>query len=379
MAKLSMKKICIVVTAEFAVKAFLLGHIRKLSEIYDVTVIINTSNVHFLKELGINAKTIPLAIERDVNLISDFICLIGLIRIFYHQRFSAVQSITPKAGLLAMLAAWLMRVPLRVHTFTGQVWVTQKGFKRYLLKYVDWLIASLATHNIVDSASQRQFLLFEKVIKSEKSFVFANGSISGVDIIRFKPNLAARLNIRKQLKISNSAVVFLFLGRLTTDKGVLDLAEAFNNVSAGDIHLVFAGPDEQELQHKILRLTENCIDYVHLIGHTDVPEHYMAAADILCLPSYREGFGSVLIEAAAIGLPAIASNIYGISDAVVDGETGVLHPPGDIDSIKAAIELLANNKALRLKLGEQAHTRVLRDFDCHLLTQAWLDFYHKNQ
>lgn len=373
-----MKKICFVVTAEFAVKVFLLNHIRGLSEFYDITVIVNTNNPNFLAELDINAKVIPLAIDRDINLISDFVSLIKLIRIFHQQRFSAIQSITPKAGLLAMLAASLLGVPLRVHAFTGQVWATKKGLKRFFLKQLDCLIASLTTYNIVDSPSQRQFLIDEKVVSCSKSIVFAKGSVSGVDAARFKPNSEAKIAIKRQLNIPTDAIIFLFLGRLTRDKGVLDLANGFNSINTDGAHLLFVGPDEQNMQVEIEHITESCSGYVHFIGHTDVPESYMAATDVLCLPSYREGFGTVVIEAAAAGIPAIASRIYGLTDAVVEGKTGLLHEPHNVNAIKNCMEQMMSNKVMRLKFGEQARVRAVKEFDSKVITQEWLNFYHKN-
>jgi glycosyltransferase involved in cell wall biosynthesis len=373
-----MKKICFVLTAEFAVTAFLLNHLRALSSRYDITVIVNTKNCDFLVEQGVEAKVISLAIARKVNLFSDFSCLIKLVKIFNQHKFSAVHSVTPKAGLLAMLAAWISRVPLRVHTFTGQVWASKAGYKRFLLKQFDGLIAFLTTHNIVDSPSQRQFLVDEKVMTFAKSLVFAKGSISGVDTERFKPNSQARASIRQQLKVKPDAVLFLFLGRLTRDKGVLDLAQAFISLQKGCAHLLFVGPDEQDMQAEIVRISGNDNPNVHFIGHTDAPESYMPAADVLCLPSYREGFGSVVIEAAAVGIPAIASRIYGISDAVVEGETGLLHKPHDVSAIKVCMEIVINNQTLRLKLGEQARVRAITDFDSNLITQEWVNFYHEN-
>jgi Glycosyl transferase 4-like len=128
-----MKKICFVLTAEFAVKAFLLKHLRTLSSFCDITVIVNTNNPDFIIEQGIEAKVIKLPIARDVSLASDFTCLIQYIKIFHQQGFSAVHSVSPKAGLLAVLVAWMVRVPLRTHTFTGQVWATKVGLKRLIL------------------------------------------------------------------------------------------------------------------------------------------------------------------------------------------------------------------------------------------------------
>lgn len=372
------KNICFVLTAEFSVRAFLLNHLRALAETYDVTVIVSTNNPNFLSDLGIKASVIPLKIARDINIYADLTALVKLIHIFHQKKFDSVHSVTPKAGLLAMLAAWVVRTRIRVHTFTGQVWATSNGIKRVLLKCVDCLIAFLTTHNLIDSPSQRQFLLGQKVMSANKAIVFAKGSIAGVDIARFKPNQQTRINIRQQLKIPNNVIIFLFIGRLTFDKGVLDLAQAFDNLNATGTVLLYVGPDEQNMQTEIRRITKNCSANIHFIGHTESPESYMAAADIICLPSYREGFGSVVIEAAAIGLPAIASNIYGISDAVVDNETGLLHEPHDPDAIKHCLEIMLNNSALRLKLGRQAQARAIKDFDSHLITQAWVDFYKQN-
>ncbi len=365
-------------TAEFVVTAFLLNHLRALAGLYDITVIVNTRNPNFLAEQGIKATVIPIAIPRDIDLFHDFGALFKLIKIFNQQDFAAVHSVTPKAGLLAMLAAYIVRIPLRVHTFTGQVWATKYGFKRSLLKRFDCLIAFLTTHNIVDSPSQRQFLINEKVMTSAKSIVFAKGSISGVDVTRFKPNVLARENIRKQLNIAGDAIIFLFLGRLTRDKGVLDLALAFSYLQNGGAHLLFVGPDEQNMRTEIMQITRLYGDSVHFVEHTNVPESYMAAADVLCLPSYREGFGSVVIEAAAVGVPAISSRIYGINDAVVEGETGLMHAPHDVHAIKICMENIMNNPTLGLKLGEQARMRAIRDFDSNLITQEWLNFYREN-
>lgn len=363
-------------TAEFAVKAFLLNHLRALSEIYDVTVIVNTNNPNFLTENNVNVKVIPLSIARNISLFSDFSSLVKLIKIFSQERFSSVHSVTPKAGLLAMLAAWIVRVPLRIHTFTGQVWVNKGGFKRFLFKQLDCLVATLTTHNIVDSPSQRQFLLQEKVVSSNKSVVFASGSISGVDIARFRPNQPARVSVRQKLNIPNEATVFLFIGRLTRDKGVIDLARAFSGL--GGAYLLFVGPDEQNMQAEIIRIAGESSLNMHFVGHTDEPEFYMAAADVLCLPSYREGFGSVVIEAAAVGIPAIASRIYGISDAVVDGVTGLLHEPRDINGIKNCMEQMRSNAVLRLNFGESAKKRAIKEFDSKLITQEWINFYREN-
>ena len=367
-----MKKICFVITAEFVVRAFLINHLKALSVHYEITVLVNTNNPNFLSELGVDVELIPLKISRDIQPISDLSVLLKLIVLFMKKDFDAVHSVTPKAGLLAMLAAWVVRIPFRTHIFTGQVWANKIGLKRYSLKRFDWIIATLATHNIIDSPSQRNFLIQENVMVAEKSIVFGKGSISGVDTTKFKPNLLIRKKIRHQMNIKSNDILFLFLGRLTQDKGVLDLASAFNDIVG--LHLLFVGPDEQNLQQKIRNLKVNSRQYLHFVGYTSEPEDYISAADVLCLPSYREGFGSVIIEAAAMGVPAIASRIYGVTDAVVENQTGLLHNPHDILELKNCITMMRDN-AFRIKLGKQAKRRAISYFDSKLLTQCWVAFY----
>ena len=142
--------------------------------------------------------------------------------------------------------------------------------------------------------------------------------------------------------------------------------------------LIFAGPDEKNMQAKIGAANTQSNSRMYFVGYTDAPQAYMAAADVLCLPSYREGFNNVTIEASAVGIPAIASRIYGITDAVIDGETGLLHEPRDIEGIKYCMQQLIDNEPLRLKLGEQARSRAIKDFDSNVITQAWVNFYREN-
>ena len=157
-------QIYFVATIEYAVNSFLLSHLQSLSEYYDVSVLVNCDDLLFLKKRGVNAKVIPIRFKRKISLISDFFCLLYMILIFLKHRPAAVHSITPKAGILAMLAAFFVLIPFRVHTFTGQVWANKIGFKRIFLKFFDRLVANLATFNFVDSHSQRDYLIQEKVI-----------------------------------------------------------------------------------------------------------------------------------------------------------------------------------------------------------------------
>lgn len=371
------QKVFFVSTVDVSISTFLLNHFKALSKDFDITLVVNTNDALFLNKKSLDVRVIPLSFSRKIEVFSDLFCLISLIFIFIKHKPAAVHSITPKAGLLAMLAAFIARVPFRVHTFTGQVWATKLGLKRLMLKSFDRLIARLATFNIVDSPSQQQFLIDEKVLCKKNSVVFGLGSVSGVDLKRFKASNAAFNELRHALGISESAFVFTYLGRLNKDKGVLDLAQAFSKIKDSNAYLLIVGPDEGGFVDEIKKINAHKLEQIRFVGFTKIPEQYLAASNALCLPSYREGFGSVIIEAAAMGVPAIASNIYGISDAVVNNETGLLHIPADVNSILDCLNTFLNNPKLVKKYGDAAKLRVVKDFDANLITAHWVDFYKR--
>jgi glycosyltransferase involved in cell wall biosynthesis len=203
------------------------------------------------------------------------------------------------------------------------------------------------------------------------------GSISGVDISRFHPEPLARLRVRASLGIPSEATVFGYIGRLRKQKGVLDLAAAFARLcrTSGDAYLIVVGPDEENLRPKVRSLCMSCCDKLRFVDYTPAPEEYMVSADVLCLPSYREGFGSVIIEAAACGVPSLASRIYGVTDAVVERLTGVLHEPGNVDDLADGMRRLIDNPAWRSALGSGAHARAEAYFTAEKVTAAVLEYY----
>jgi len=370
------EKICLVVTSEMTVTAFLKQHIMALSKIYHVTLVMNTDIADFAAQHELPINVLPLVITRNIQPIADLKALYALCVLFRSHRFDLVHSVTPKAGLLAMLAGKVTGVRFRLHTFTGQVWATRKGFSRLLLKTMDRLLALAATNLLADSVSQRQFLIDQGIAKAEKLTVLGDGSISGVDVDRFQPDFSVRVAVREQLGIDEQDMLLLFLGRLKKDKGVLDLAVAFAQVAVSfpNLHLVLVGPDEDGLKTKIEQMIASH-QQLHFVDYTDKPERYFAAADIFCLPSYREGFGSVVIEAAACAVPTIGSRIYGVSDAVNDGETGLLFEHGNVDDLTKTIRQLLSQPELRREMGEQAMLRARKVFPVSRLVQAWLAYY----
>ena len=374
---MSKKSICLIATAHYTVEVFLLDQIKKLSEIYNVTVVLKVTDPDFLSRRGIQAEVVSAPIERKISIIKDLRALYFLIKFFRDNSFDLVHSVTPKAGLLAMLAALCANVDVRIHMFTGQVWGSQRGLMRWILKSMDRITALAATHVLTDSFTQRTFLINERVISEEKSRVLANGSISGVDLERFKPDFSLRKEVREQFGIAINELVFLFMARLTRDKGALVMAEAFSRFvdQGGEGHLIIVGPDEGKVIQMMQELLGDSLSRVHFEDYTKYPEKFMAAADVFCLPSFREGFGTVLINAAAVGIPAIASRIYGSEEAIQENVTGLLIEAGNVEELTGKMQILSNDSELRERLGRNAMERARDAFSESKVTNAVLEFY----
>ena len=373
-----MKSICFVVTTPFTVNAFLIGHLTELKKHYQVTLCINLDQYELSPKLDIsNIRIIHVPLERKISPLKDFKAWTILFGIFCKTQFMSVHSITPKAGLLGMSAAFFARIPNRFHTFTGQIWVTRAGLSRTIFKRVDWLIAKFATFVFADSASQIEFLLKEGVCNSSHIALLGSGSISGVDLDRFHPNQSAREGMRLELLVGKEDCVFLFVGRLCRDKGLFDLLNAFSSLIAKHQNAILwiVGPDEEGVAHQVKERSPELYNLVKWIGPTFAPEIYMVAADVLLLPSYREGFGSVIIEAAACSLPTIAYRIDGVIDAIADGKTGVLVDVGDVQGLHDQMKYFLNDHNLRSNMGNQAKERACSHFSSVLVIRAWLDFY----
>jgi glycosyltransferase involved in cell wall biosynthesis len=269
-----------------------------------------------------------------------------------------------------------------MHTFTGQPWVNMRGVKRWLARSSDVLVGRLNTCCYADSSTQRQFLIDHQILGGERLFVIGAGSLAGVDIQRFNASRftpADRVSMRNSLGIPGAAPVLLFVGRITAEKGVRELLRAFGALKLvfSDAHLILVGPSDAEsgVTDVIEEVDIAQIKDVHSIGFCVAPEAFMSIADVLCLPSYREGFGTVVIEAAAMGLPTVGSDIYGLADAVVNEETGLLVPPRDVKALEVAISRLLGNKPLRIRMGEAARLRAHTLFDSNNINLQVAEVY----
>ncbi|UWR20817.1 glycosyltransferase family 4 protein [Sulfitobacter pontiacus] len=367
------KKLAYVVSTPSTYSAFLEGHAKSLACEYDITLIANFEGWDSSTVSG-SVKPVHIPIYRKVSLWKDCIALVILFRHFRSVKYDIVHSFTPKAGLLGGIAAWAARVSIRIHSFTGQVWVTRRGASRFFLKMLDKLTFSLATDALADSPSQVKFLLVQGF--GGPFTVLGDGAVCGIDQERFSPDHLKRAAIRLKYDIDTEDVVFIFLGRLNHDKGIVDLIHAFERAQLGpNCKLMVVGPDEENIVKAFRRHPLTIAKRIVFTGATSDPGAMMAAGDVICLPSYREGFGTSVLEGAATGLPSIVSRIYGLTDAVVEGETGLMHEVGNVEEIAHCLQLLSNNDDLRIRMGRFAYDRALAKFSSKRLTAELRKFY----
>lgn len=321
----------------------------------------------FGRQEGIPVHGIPM--RRAISPCADLTALCRLIRFFHRIRPTIVHAHTPKAGLLAMMAAWISWVPIRIYHVHGLPCLTARGWKRHLIQWGERLTCRLAHRVCCVSHSLRQVVIGLRICPARKSLVFHHGSINGVDAertyhpLQFGPEL--REQVRTQCHVPGNALVLGFVGRLVVDKGVAELAEAWGELRDRfpNLHWIVVGATEE---HDRLPAKLNTIltsdPRIHLVGFQWDPSPYYAIMDVLALPTYREGFGLVAIEAAAMGIPVVASRVEGCLDSVQDDTTGTLVPVQDVPALTQAVSRYLSDTHLRKQHGDAGRKRVRRRF-----------------
>ena len=353
---------------------FMLNHIKQLSKKYDLFICCNDAD-RLKKKIPSNVSLININFKRSISLFHDIAAFFITLFFFLKKRPNLSISFTPKIGFMVAIASFIARTPNRIHWFTGQIWAKKKGFVRMFYKLIDRLIFSLSHNVLIDSFSQRNFLIVEKIVLSNKSHVLHKGSVGGVDVIKFRFNKQKRIRLRKQYSISKNTFVFLYLGRINKDKGIAELIEAFQKIKKNlDVLLIFVGTIEDAKLKHLLKNKKKILYF----NYTNRPEDWFSTTDILCLPSHREGFGTVVIEAASCTVPTLCSNIYGLRDAVIDNKTGFFHEVDSIDDIKKKMLYIIKNKKLVKNYGISARKKILTDFEQSVVTKKLLSFIDSN-
>jgi len=377
-----MKKanICIIAASPLGVHWFIRDHIKALSEFSDVTLLTNPENDTFTPSLeDLKVRLVPIGIKRKFSPWADLVVLIKLILYLRGEKFDLVWAVAPKAGLLGMLAARIANIKARLFLFQGEYWASRTGLWRVFLKLMDKVTAIAASHLLAVSESERSFLESNKIVRKGDIKVLGSGSICGVNLERFNFSQDRRDQVRTSLSIPDDSQVLLFAGRLTEDKGLFDLTEAFISTAKTRPNLFWlvVGPDEEKIWSDIVNKLGSLAERCKYVGFTVNMEKYMAASDFICLPSRREGFGMVIVEAAATGIPAIAYDIYGVSNAIDNGVSGLLVEKNNIKKLTETISLLADSSDERKKLGNAALARVREKFDQKIVVQGYIDFIKK--
>lgn len=359
-------------TIGLSLDTFCREQLQELSADYDVVALSSPDEhlEHLEAQSGI--RTVGVKMHRDIAPLADLRALVSLIRIFRRERPRMVHSMTPKAGLLGMIAARIAGVPLRVHTFTGLLFPTATGIKRKILRLTDRLTCLCATHIIPEGEGVKADLL-SGGITGKTLEVLGHGNIRGVDLDHFKRSdeldLAGQ-ELRRHFGISPDEKVLLYAGRAHRDKGIAELLEAFRSLGRKDLHLLLAG----DFKNSPL-LPENPGNIHISDGWIADIRTWISAADIFILPSYREGFPNTVLEAGAMELPSIVTDINGSREIISDGVNGLVVAPRNVPQLREAISRLTADSGLCHKMGLAARANVEAKFDKNYVTACLKDFY----
>lgn len=322
---------------------------------------------------GFHSVAVPM--KRHISPVSDIISLVRMIIVLIKEKPQVVHSMTPKAGLICMMAAWLTRVPVRIHTFTGLVWPTSTGIKRRLLMLTDWLTCACATHVIPEGQGVLHDLKSGGITRKPMR-VLGYGNVMGVDMEHFSPS---RIKAEKD----TSVFTFLFVGRIVGDKGINELVEAFVKLhhEHKGTRLLLIGNYEQNLD-PVSEATRQLIDTTDAIcapgpKRADQLVEAYASADCFVMPSYREGFPNTVLEAGAMGLPSIVTDINGSREIIEHGRNGIVVPPKDAPALLQAMERMLTDAAMRSRMEQEARPMIASRFERGFVQQCQINFYQE--
>lgn len=375
-----MKKIIRTSTIGLSLNVFCRGTLKELGQRYDV-VAVSTPDAD-LDEVASRegVRVVPVNMERKISPLKDLMSLVRLYRVFKREKPAMVHSMTPKAGLLSMMAARLAGVPARVHSFTGLIFPTATGIKRRILMLTDKLTCLCASHVLAEGQGVKDDLTSAGITRKEIR-ILGYGNVRGIDLDYYnRENVVAEASqIRESLHLTSRSHVFIFVGRLTHDKGVDELIEAFRTIESEghDVRLILVGEEEREdpLEPRNSEYIRQSANVVKTGWQKDVRPYY-GAADTLVFPSHREGFPNVVLEAGAMELPAIVTDINGSREIIQDGVTGVIIPPADTEKLTSAMRSWLTDTGKEKEMGRNARALVAARYEQGFVRQKLMEFYH---
>lgn len=366
-------------TVPQSLNGLLKGQLKFLNEYFEITAVSGYNEKLEEVKQREEVKIADIPMSRKIDLVQDIKSLINLYIYFKKEKPTIVHSITPKAGLLTMLAGKLAGVPIRMHTFTGLIFPTRTGAMQKLLIKMDQLLCWSATNIYPEGNGVKQDLINYK-ITSKPLKVLANGNVNGIDLLHFSKKEISesdQLNLKKSLRIDVNDFVFVFVGRLVGDKGINELVEAFSKFQIPNAKLLLVGPLETDLdplkEETINEIASN--ENIISVGFQKDVRPYFAISNALVFPSYREGFPNVVMQAGAMELPCIVSNINGCNEIIVQGLNGTIIPVKDVDAIINAMQKMMNDKEFYNQLQINARSMIQTRYEQQLVWYAVLDEY----
>ena len=361
-----MKKICFVTTVSITLRAFVLETAKYIHENtdWDITFICNYDE-EFAKSLPDYIRYIPVPMERGIS-VAGIKAMLQMKKIFQKEKFDLIQYSTPNASLYASMAGKLAKVPVRLYCQWGMAFVGFQGLKRKIFKLEEKLVCKLSTWIEPDSKSNLEFAHSEGLYPENKGSVIWNGSASGVSLEKFdiSKKKEYRQKIRSEYNIPDDAFVYGFVGRITRDKGINELLEAYKLIMNENSYLLMVGNEEldENMNMELFNWSKNNSQVIYT-GATNVVEQFLSAMDVYILPSYREGFGSGVIEAEAMGVPVIVSNIPGPTDAMIKDETGLVVKKADVETLYNAMISIGEDKERYDAMAVKAHDFAVNNFE----------------
>lgn len=378
----SRKKLIRISTVPLSLGSLLKGQLRMLSIYYDVIAVSSSGDELLAIAEREGVRTIAVSMERRISLLKDFLSLIRLILLFVKERPDMIHSITPKAGLLSMVAGWITRVPVRMHTFTGLVFPTTKGKMQKLLIWMDRITCFCATDINPEGEGVKRDLIKWHITKKPLRII-ANGNVNGIDTAFFHVSQVLGLaeEIRRSLRITPGIFTFCFVGRIVRNKGINELVRAFVRIyrEHDAVRLLLVGPFEAELDPVLPEISEliSGHDAISFMGWQQDVRPYLAASDALVFPSYREGFPNVVMQAGAMDLPSIVTDINGCNEIIVDRENGVIIPPKDEDTLYCAMKYFVEHPEDVDRMAANARPMIQARYEQKILWDALLKEYDR--